>query len=88
VLLAQSPELRVFRIIRIVQDGEMRITTAEFIKQYGELADRAISEPLTVTKNGRDRLVLLSVAEYARLLECARHPGVRPADEVGAESKS
>jgi hypothetical protein len=45
----------------------MRITTAEFIKHYGTLADRALSEPVTITKNGRDRLVVLSAAEYERL---------------------
>jgi PHD/YefM family antitoxin component YafN of YafNO toxin-antitoxin module len=46
----------------------MRVTTAEFIKHYGTLADRALTEPLTITKNGRDRLVVLSADEYARLL--------------------
>ncbi|RJF80719.1 type II toxin-antitoxin system Phd/YefM family antitoxin [Oleomonas cavernae] len=45
----------------------MRVTTAEFIKRYGSLADRALTEPLTITKNGRDRLVVLSAEEYARL---------------------
>jgi PHD/YefM family antitoxin component YafN of YafNO toxin-antitoxin module len=45
----------------------MRVTTAEFIKHYGTLADRALSEPVTITKNGRDRLVVLSAGEYERL---------------------
>jgi prevent-host-death family protein len=45
----------------------MRVTTADFIKHYGSLADRALSEPVTITKNGRDRLVVLSVEEYERL---------------------
>ena len=45
----------------------MRVTTADFIKHYGTLADRALSEPLTITKNGRDRLVILSAEEYSRL---------------------
>jgi len=45
----------------------MRVTTADFIKHYGSLADRALIEPVTVTKNGRDRLVVLSAEEYARL---------------------
>lgn len=45
----------------------MRVTTAEFIKHYGQLADRALVEPLTITKNGHDRLVVLSAEEYARL---------------------
>lgn len=45
----------------------MRVTTAEFIKNYGSLADRALAEPVTITKNGRDRLVMVSVEEYNRL---------------------
>lgn len=45
----------------------MRVSTADFIKQYGSLADRALSEPVTITKNGRDRLVVISAEEYARL---------------------
>jgi PHD/YefM family antitoxin component YafN of YafNO toxin-antitoxin module len=45
----------------------MRVTTAEFIRGYGTLADKALTEPVTITKNGRDRLVLVSADEYARL---------------------
>lgn len=45
----------------------MRVTTAEFIKGYGTLADKALTEPVTITKNGRDRLVLVSAEEYDRL---------------------
>jgi PHD/YefM family antitoxin component YafN of YafNO toxin-antitoxin module len=47
--------------------GIMRVSTAEFIKTYGTLADKALSEPVTITKNGRDRLVLISAEEYTRL---------------------
>jgi len=45
----------------------MRVTTAEFIKGYGALADKALTEPITITKNGRDRLVVVSAEEYERL---------------------
>ena len=45
----------------------MRVSSAEFIKNYGQLADKALSEPVTITRNGRDRLVVISVDEYARL---------------------
>jgi PHD/YefM family antitoxin component YafN of YafNO toxin-antitoxin module len=45
----------------------MKISTAEFIKNYGSLADKALSEPVVITKNGRDRLVVMSAEEYARL---------------------
>ena len=45
----------------------MRVTTADFIKHYGRLADQALVEPVTITKNGHDRLVVLSADEFARL---------------------
>lgn len=45
----------------------MKVSTAEFIKNYGTLADKALAEPVTITKNGRDRLVVLSAEEYDRL---------------------
>ena len=47
--------------------SDPRVSTAEFIKNFGQLADRALTEPVTITKNGRDRLVVLSVEEYQRL---------------------
>lgn len=45
----------------------MKVSSAEFIKNYGTLADKALQEPVTITRNGRDRLVLLSSDEYERL---------------------
>lgn len=45
----------------------MKVTTAELVRNFGALADKALADPLTITKNGRERLVLLSVEEYARL---------------------
>lgn len=45
----------------------MRVNTAEFIERYGALADQALNEPVTIADDGRDRLVLLSADEYARL---------------------
>jgi PHD/YefM family antitoxin component YafN of YafNO toxin-antitoxin module len=45
----------------------MKVTTADFIKNYGALMDKALSEPVTISRNGRDWLVMLSAEEYARL---------------------
>lgn len=45
----------------------MKVTRAEFLRDYGTLADRALSEPVTITEEGRDRLVVLSAEEYDRL---------------------
>jgi PHD/YefM family antitoxin component YafN of YafNO toxin-antitoxin module len=45
----------------------LKVSSAEFIKNYGALTDKALQEPVTITRNGRDRLVLLSSEEYDRL---------------------
>ncbi len=45
----------------------MRVSSAEFVKRYGALTDKALSEAVTITRNGRDRLVVLSAEDYARL---------------------
>jgi len=45
----------------------MKVSSAEFIKNYGTLADKALSEPVTITRNGRERLVLISSEEHERL---------------------
>lgn len=45
----------------------MRVTTAEFVRNWGQMADKALVEPVTVTSNGRDHLVMISAEEYARL---------------------
>jgi len=52
----------------------MRISTAEFIRNYGAHADLALTSPITVTKHGQDRLVILSAAEYDRLTGRERRP--------------
>ena len=48
----------------------MRISSADFLENYEALLDKALSEPITITRDGRDRLVVLSVEEYDRL-KCA-----------------
>ena len=46
---------------------DMKATAAEVGKNFGQFADKALVEPVTITKYGRDHLVLLSADEYARL---------------------
>lgn len=45
----------------------MKISNADFLKNYETLADKAQSEPIVITEGGRDRLVMLSAEEYERL---------------------
>ncbi len=44
-----------------------RVTSREFQRNFGRFQDEALKSPLSITRNGRDRLVILSVEEYERL---------------------
>lgn len=44
-----------------------RITSREFQRKFGRFQNEALRAPLSITRNGRDCLVLLSVEEYTRL---------------------
>lgn len=46
----------------------MKVSSAEFQKNIGRYQDIALREPVTVTRNGRERTVLISTEEYARLI--------------------
>jgi prevent-host-death family protein len=45
----------------------IKVTSAEFQRNFGRYQDVALTEPVAVTRNGRERLVVLSVDEYRRL---------------------
>lgn len=45
----------------------VRVSAAELQRQWGRVQDLALAAPVTVTSNGRDRMVLLSTEEYNRL---------------------
>jgi len=43
------------------------IPASELQRKLGEVQDAALKEPVAITRNGRERLVLLSIEEYRRL---------------------
>jgi prevent-host-death family protein len=45
----------------------VRVSSGELIRKFSQFCDVALREPIIVTKNGRDRLVLISVDEYNHL---------------------
>jgi prevent-host-death family protein len=45
----------------------IRVTSTEFGKEVGRYQDAALSQPVVVTRNGRDRTVMISADEYRRL---------------------
>lgn len=46
-----------------------KITAAEFQRKIGYYQDEAARAPVVITRNGRDRLVLLSIEAYQALLD-------------------
>lgn len=47
----------------------MKITSTEFQQNVGRYQDAALSEPVIITKNGRDRTVLISAAAFETLVK-------------------
>jgi len=53
--------------------SDLRVSTSEFMRNFSAISERALVEPVTITENGRDRLVVLSMEEYQRLKRGERH---------------
>ncbi|MEY2696377.1 MAG: hypothetical protein RL333_515 [Pseudomonadota bacterium] len=49
------------------------ITSVEFQRHFGRYQDEALKEPVSITRNGRERIVILSAEEYNRLKRRDRH---------------
>lgn len=45
----------------------MKISSSEFRKNIGRYQDAVLTQPVAITRNGRDRTVLISAEEYRRL---------------------
>jgi prevent-host-death family protein len=43
------------------------VSSTEFQRNVGPYRDKALAEPVTITENGREEFVLLSIEEYRRL---------------------
>ena len=45
----------------------IRVSSTEFGKEVGRYQDAALTQAVVVTRNGRDRTVMISADEYRRL---------------------
>ena len=45
-----------------------RVSSAELIRSFSEHSDEALVEPILITRNRRDRLVMLNVERYRDIL--------------------
>ena len=43
------------------------MTAAEFQRYFGRYQDEALTQPVVITRNGRERVVMISVDEYRTL---------------------
>ena len=59
-----------------------RISSAEFVRSFSRHTDAALTEPVVITRNGRDRLVLLSISEYSELLAMATNKDIAPGEGI------
>ena len=45
----------------------IKVSAAEFQRNIGRYQDMALTQPVAVTRNGRERTVMISTEEYNRL---------------------
>jgi len=45
----------------------LSVSAVEFQRNFGRYQDEAPKQPLSITRNGRERLVVLAAEEYQRL---------------------
>jgi prevent-host-death family protein len=62
-----NPHIMRSRESVMTTDDAVTVSAAEFHRNVGVYQDIALTKPVTITKNGRERTVLLSAQEYARL---------------------
>ena len=48
-----------------------RVSSAELVRSFSVHTDAALAEPIVITRNGRDRLVILNVDLYRDILALA-----------------
>ena len=47
-----------------VEPTARRVPTVELLRHFSEYGDETMTGPIVVTKNGRDRFVLLTLKQY------------------------
>jgi len=66
-----------------------RVSSVDLIRNFSSYSDVALREPLVVTKNGRERLVLLSIEEFNFLRHiAAAHEDEKTSRESNAQRRS
>lgn len=48
------------------------VTAVEFQRNFGRYQDEALTQAVAISRNGRERVVMISVDEYRRLMRRSR----------------
>ena len=56
---------------RTTEPKMQRVPSAEFVRKFSAYCDAALADPIVLTRNGRDRLMVISVERYRQLLAIA-----------------
>jgi len=65
-------------------DRMITVSAADFQRHFGRYQDEALVQPVAITRNGRQRLVVISTEEYHRLKRRSRDV-LRAGDLTDAE---
>lgn len=57
---------------QLLLEGRTQTSVKDLQRHWGEVADKALLEPVVITSKGRPRHVLMSVAEYERIISETR----------------
>ena len=68
--------------------GLKRVSSAEMAKRFSAYCDLALNAPIIVTKNGRDRLVVLSIDEFNFLRDLVDRSGASTARDEAQPGRS
>ena len=59
--------MRVIGVMDVRRTEMVRVSAAEFQRSIGRYQDLALTQPVAVTRNGREPTVMISIEEYRRL---------------------
>ena len=68
--------------------GLKRVSSAEMAKRFSAYCDLALNAPIIVTKNGRDRLVVLSIDEFNFLRDLVERSGATLSRDEAQSARS
>jgi PHD/YefM family antitoxin component YafN of YafNO toxin-antitoxin module len=68
--------------------GLKRVSSAEMAKRFSAYCDLALNAPIIVTKNGRDRLVVLSIDEFNFLRDLVERSGATLSHDEAQSARS